>query len=423
MRKKIYGSHSVVAGFLALIVMLVSVLSGCGMYHKEEGSSYMPEQIRLVTGTSEIKGDPEALTRQDGRPLAVFSEKLMENALTKAREGGKENMVLSPLSAYLALMATACMGEEANQDSYAQVLGVPESQWNDYGRNLMRHMNWTKGDSCVVASNSLWLDDGASLPSASLMRISQHLYTKVYQGDLQSQVTMDAINYMVNDQTQGMIPRLRQEPYEEEILWSILNVVYLEAKWQQAFQKAQVEEKVFYTAQNEEITTLFLTDYFGHRAYIQQENWDGIVLPYRESNLAFVALRPMEGQTVDELLLSLTPDVWGQCSDQAEDTLMNFSMPKFTIEYRQDLTDVLCDMGLSQALIDLGADVSQTVKIQVDEEGTKAAAVTEVQAGGAMLPPEKSPLEIHFDHPFVYGIVDTAAQIPLFVGVMDRPVQ
>ena len=422
MRETKQGFRRTTACLLVLVMVLMPVLSGCGIHGQEEGSSYMPEQIRLEVGASEVKGSSTALTSQDSGPIMDFSDQLMKQALKNAREAGKENVVLSPMSVYLALMTMACVSEEASYDNYAQVLGVPENQWNDYGSRLMRHMNWTKEDSCVVASNSLWLDEDTSLPAADLMRIVQHLYTNVYRGDLQSRVTVDAINYMVSNKTRGMIQELRQSPYDDLTVWSILNVVYLEAKWQQPFQKAQVQEKIFYTAQQEEVTTEFLTDFLCSRAYVQQEEWDGVVLPYKDGNLAFVALRPTAGQTVDELLMSLSPETWGSCSGQAVDTLMNFSMPKFTIEYRQDLTDTLSVMGLDQVLAQLGANVGQAVRIQVDEEGTKAAAATEIQAGGAILAPDDL-LEIHFDRPFVYGIVDTVAQIPLFVGVMDRPIQ
>lgn len=417
--------HRMLAMLLALVMILISVMSGCGNYgtEKETGSELPGDGIFVVADISEIKGSPVALTKKDGEPLGDFSEQLMKNALTKARMDGKENMVLAPVSAYLALMVMACVSEETSYDAYAQVLGIPEEQWNDYGSRLVRHMNWGKEDSCVTAANSLWLNEGVSLPSADLMRISQYLYTKVYQGDLQSKDIVKAINIWVDLQTQGMIPQLRQDPYDDTTVMSILNAVYLEAKWQQAFLHHQTQEKVFYTASGEEVMSEFLQDHYCHRAYVQTEQWDGVMLPYRDGNLVFVALRPTAGQTVDELLLSLEAADWANACQEAVDIFMNFSMPKFMVEYQQVLTDAIAQMGLEAVLQESNIGVGQMVKIQVDEEGTKAAAVTEVTAGGAMLPPEEPPLELHFDQPFVYAVVDTAAQIPLFIGVMDRPVQ
>lgn len=379
-------------------------------------TEFLQEGI-LVAEASEIKGSPVALTLQDSGPVVEFSERLMREALVRAREDRKENVVLSPMSVYLALMVMACVDEEAGRDTYAQVLGVSQDQWNDYGRRLMRQMNWTKEDSCVAAANSLWMDDTASLPAGDLMRISQNLHTNVYQGDLQHKDIVTAINMWVKLQTRGMIQEFRQDPYDEMTTLSILNAVYLEAKWQDAFSAADTMEKVFYTAANEELTTDFMTDFLCHRSYAQKEGLDGVVLPYRDGNLAFVALRPTTGRSVDELLVSLQADDWKEICDDSVDTFMNFSMPKFTVEYQQTLTDVMTDMGL---MPDLG--IGQMVKVQVDEEGTKAAAVTEITAGGVIEISEE-PLEIHLDHPFVYGIVDTVSGVPLFVGVMDRPGQ
>ncbi len=417
MREK-SGYRRATAWFLALMMLVSSLLNGCGNHYVEDEnqSAYLPQEISLVAEASAVNGSPVALMRQDSGPVVDFSGQLMKKALESARADGKENVVLSPVSVYLALMVMACVSEEASWDTYAQVFGVPQEQWNDYGGRLMRHVNWAKEDSCVAAANSLWMDDSISFLAEDLMRISQNLYTNVYQGDLQSQAIVKAINVWVDEQTRGMIQEFRQDPYDEFTTQSILNAVYLEAKWQDAFSASATMEKVFYTASNEEIVTAFMTDSLCQRSYIREEGMDGVVLPYRDGNLAFVALRPTAGQTVDDLLVSLPAEDWKGICDKAADTFMNFSMPKFTLEYQQTLTDVVTDLGVVPEL-----GIGQKVKIQVDEEGTKAAAVTEVTAAGMIDMPEKDPIEMHLDHPFVYAIVDTATGIPLFVGVMDRP--
>ncbi len=420
MREKKSGYRRATAWLLALMMLVSSLLNGCGNRYVEDENhpAYLPLEISLVAEASAVNGSPVALTRQDSGPVVDFSDQLMKKALESARADGKENVVLSPVSVYLALMVMACVSEEASWDTYAQMFGVPQEQWNDYGSRLIRHMNWAKEDSCVAAANSLWMDDSVSLPSADLMRISQNLYTNVYQGNLQHRDIVKSINIWVDNQTRGMIQEFRQDPYDEFTTLSILNAVYLEAKWQDAFSASATMEKVFYTASNEEIVTAFMTDSLCQRGYIREEGMDGVVLPYRDGNLAFVALRPTAGQTVDDLLVSLHADDWKDVCDKATDTFLNFSMPKFTLEYQQTLTDVVTDLGVVPEL-----GIGQKVKIQVDEDGTKAAAVTEVTAGGIMEVPEGEPLEIHLDHPFVYGIVDTVSGVPLFVGVLDRPVQ
>lgn len=428
MRQKKCGYRRVMAGFLALTMMALT-LGGCGSRPQSNGEKErlrLPKQVVSLAEAPALSGSPVTLTRKDSEPLAVFTKDLFEEALVAARATNAENPVLSPVSVYLAMMVTAYTNEAPDEGQIAEwetLFGVPQDQWNDWGTRLMKHMNWSKGDSCVSAANSLWLDTGMSLSEDVLQRISQKLYVDVYQGDLQGNDIVEAINRWVDHQSRGMIPQFKDEPYEDAVVMSILNAVYLEAKWRMPFAASGIQEKIFYTAQNEEVTAEFMTDMLCQRAYVQQERWDGVLLPYLNGNLAFAALRPTAGQTVDELLLSLEAEDWAICCDQAVDTLMNFSIPKFTVEYRQVLTDVLAQMGLNRVLADSGIGVGQTVKIQVDQDGTKAVAVTEMTAAGAIEIPEEPPLEIHFDQPFVYAVIDTATQIPLFVGVLDRPVQ
>ena len=404
--------------WILILVFLTLTIWGCDGNRSlmgEKTSLKLPKEIVVLADAPEIQGSPVAASVQDSAAVAAFSEQLMKNALAEAREHGAKNVVLSPVSVYLALLVTANLSEEAGQTSFEQVLSLPKEQWSAVGNKWMRHMNWQKEEACVSASNSVWVDEGMSLEQGSVERIAKELYTDVYQGDLQSVEIVEAVNAWVEHSTHGMIEEFLGDPYDPTIVLSILNAVYLEAKWQDAFMASGIREKTFYTEEGKEVVTEFMTDYLCQRSYFKLENMDGVVLPYKDGNLAFVALRPARGQSVDELLQSLDWEDWGTFYSQATNTLMDFSIPKFTVEYDQELTEVIGGMGA-----DLPLGIGQKVKIRVDEEGTKAAAVTQVTAAGAIAATEE-PIEVHLDHPFVYGVVDLVTGIPLFVGVMDCP--
>ena len=405
--------------WIMAFVLVVCALCGCDGRAKkiEKESLKLPDQITVVAEAETIKGSPVAISAQDADSVAVFSQQLMKRALKEARNIRAENVVLSPVSIYLALLVTANVESADHQASFEQVLSISKQQWLTVGEQWMRQLNWEKEGAKVKASNSMWLDEGISMEQKVLEQLAGKLYTDVYQGDLQGEQIVEGINAWVDHKTEGMIQKFRQDPYDQTIMWSLLNAVYMEGKWLDEFSPSDVREKIFYTADGKEVTTAFLTDFLCRHRYMETGEMDGVILPYRDGNLAFVALRPTAGQSVDELLESLQVDDWKEICDDSVDTFMNFSMPKFTVEYQQTLTDVLADMGVSMQM-----GIGQKVKIQVDEEGTKAAAVTEVTAAG-MMEISEDPLEIHLDHPFVYGIVDTVSGVPLFVGVMDRPVQ
>ena len=122
----------------------------------------------------------------------------------------------------------------------------------------------------------------------------------------------------------------------------------------------------------------------------------------------------------------------------ASETFLNFSMPKFTLSYEQNLNETFEGLGLIKTLTPGEADLSamgtgrageplyvssaqQKVKIQVDEEGTKAAAVTEILVGEGGMLWQEEPLELHFDSPYLYLLMDQETGVPLFMGMMENP--
>ena len=174
-----------------------------------------------------------------------------------------------------------------------------------------------------------------------------------------------------------------------------------------------------------------------------------MVLPYDDGRLAFFALipdeRPEDGTpftmncTPTELLgawlYTLDGDDLPRLISNREDALfLSFAMPKFTAEWKGDLTGILPEMGLEDAFDVAKADfsslgdspegyyISQVIhatKIEVNEKGTEAAAATVVAAeSGAAAPPQEG-VTLILDRPFLYGIVDLYTGVPLFLGTYE----
>ncbi|MCI8401025.1 MAG: serpin family protein [Lachnospiraceae bacterium] len=381
----------------------------------------------------------ELLSRDEAAAFGDFSVYFMREAVKKARQEGRENPVLSPVSAGLALMLAACGSAGDTRTEFEEVLGLSSDQWGTVGGQLMRYMNQTAGTLKLQTANSVWVKENAQIKQEYLRQVGEELYSEVFHGDLSAEDTRQAVNTWVRDRTQDMIPELLKEPFKESVTAVLLNAVYMEGKWQQPFAAEDTISGLFHTEDGEEITVSYLCDIGCERAYVQGEGVEGILLPYEGGNLVFLALRSTDGRKAEELLTDLSLDGIRNLMDGAAETRMNFSMPRFTLEYRQDLEEALMEMGLLQSFDPENADftsmgtgsegeslymkkVRQDVKLQVDEEGTKAAAVTriEMEAGGAMAPAEPV-LELHFDQPYFYAIVDRDTGLPVFMGLMERP--
>lgn len=424
--------------FGLVLALCLTMLAGC----KSTGGNY-GEARRLTQAPPDLwssqreSADWQKLTRAESAPLGDFSLEMMKYAVESAHASGVENPVLSPVSVYMAALLTACGSEGESQKGFEQLLGIPAEGWMNCGKSMMYFLNRNTDRAILKSSNSIWADDGMTLENEYATQVAGNYYADVFQMDLSSDPVVEAINEWVDQQTNGMIPGFKQDPYDDLTMFAILNAVYLDAQWQNPFKPSDTCVKNFFTQDGREISTEFLGDKLCHREYVQSNGVEGIRLPYT-GEMEFLALRATDGRSAEEVLNDLTAEEIRVLSDSALPTFMNFSMPKFELEYSQALTEVLSRMGQNQTLnpmkTELSAmgrdaegnppqavEISQTVKIQVDETGVKAAAVTEATDAGCAIPDEESPMELHFDRPYIYLVMDSQTGIPLFIGIMDCP--
>lgn len=166
--------------------------------------------------------------------------------------------------------------------------------------------------------------------------------------------------------------------------------------------------------------------------YIETENATGFVKYYKGGKFAFVALLPNEGTNIDSYIASLTGKGFLGALNSRKNTRVNTQMPKFKCEYSNSLIDTLKKMGMSTAFDGNRANFSSmaTLKneniyisdvihktfIEVAEKGTRAGAATAVIAGKSAAMPVEQPKEVRLTRPFVYAIIDTRTNLPLFIG-------
>ena len=158
-----------------------------------------------------------------------------------------------------------------------------------------------------------------------------------------------------------------------------------------------------------------------------------MVLPYDDGRLGFFALLP--DVKLDSWLAGLEGDDLSQLLARREDTLfLHLALPKFEAEWKGELKDILSALGLEDAFVPGAADFSllgdnldgyylsqviHAAKIEVNENGTKAAAATVAVGSGESGAPPEDGITLIFDHPFLYGIADLETGIPLFLGTFE----
>jgi serpin B len=211
----------------------------------------------------------------------------------------------------------------------------------------------------------------------------------------------------------------------------LINAVTFDAKWESRYYEHNVEHDVDFTAADgsrQKADMLCSLESY----YLEDDGAKGLMKYYDGRRYAFAAIMPDEGVSLNDYIKGLTAEKLNSILSNAENITINSKIPKFSYDYSVSLSEnILPDMGMVTPFIDGVADFSglndaddqlhisevfHKTFIKLDEEGTKAAAVTEVALADNCAPVIEK--EVILDRPFLYCIVDTEGNIPVFIGTL-----
>lgn len=347
-----------------------------------------------------------------------------------SQEAAGENVLISPLSIQLALAMTANGADGETLAQMQALLGgdIPLEALNQYLAGYVSKLPNQENAKLHIA-NSIWYRGGDApleIKRPFLQTCADYYQADAYQAPF-DQATVDAINSWVNEHTDGMIRKLIDK-LEPGTMMALINALAFDARWQSIYTAADEIDAPFYAldGSQQEAQFLFSTEY----GFLRLPNATGFVKNYTGGAYRFAALLPQEGVTPAELIASLSPETLAQALNNPEQIPVQCYLPKFTCEFGLTLNDVLSGLGMPTAftgqadfsrMSDTGQYISAVIHktyIQVDENGTKAAAVTGVFTNEtAALIPEDHEV-VRLDRPFVYMILDGEQNLPLFIGVL-----
>lgn len=350
---------------------------------------------------------------------------------------GKENTLISPLSVMLALSMTSNGMTGRTLKEAEDVLGMSVDDLNVFSNAYMQMLtNRIKAEGTLKLANAIWFktDPGFTVNTDFLQTNADYYCAELYAAPFDL-TTLDDINSWVSKKTDAMIPRILNDLSEDAIM-CLVNAVAFDAEWDKPYEAREVEEGRFKTAEGEEVQVTFLNGV--QNLYLQDENSTGFIKGYKGGKYAFAAILPKEGMTPEAYLETLTGKHLSQMLAGAEERPVITSLPKFTTEYsKEDMADLLGEMGMKRAFDaeraefgKLGTYEGENIHINkvvhktflsLDENGTHAGAATAatITYGGIFSPEEMR--EVRLDRPFIYMLIDTEANIPIFIGTMRNP--
>ena len=359
-----------------------------------------------------------------------LSVRLFKNAAS-----AKQNSMISPTSILLAMAMVENGAAGDTKKQMEKTFGMRMSELNQWIRAWSAVQPQENADtkSRMNIANAVWYNNrGALTLNPDYQKILREMLQAQVKGGAFSQQTVKEINSWCSKNTYGMIDKLVEElsPAQQMVL---LNAVAFEDQWSAQYKKNQVK-KEYFTDQNGKKTKTDLM-YSKEALYCQDDMATGFIKPYA-SGYQFVAILPNKGVSVAEYMKKLDGERFAAFVNSGQDAIVHAVLPAFKSEYKTDaLVQIFRKMGIKDLFDASAADLSgigicsgqnlyvdeilHKTYIDVNREGTRAAAVTGVMVKATALNPEPvREYTVRLDRPFLYAIVDSYTGTPVFLGTM-----
>lgn len=341
--------------------------------------------------------------------------------LLKELYAGDGNVMLSPASLTLALGMAA---EGAEGETLAAILRALGAEDASALSNVVPEE--------IKSANAAFVAQGLELKEAYVDRLNEAYGAEWFELDAE---VVEKVNAWVAEHTDGLIDRLLSDAPDPQTGLILINAIAMDAKWAKPFEAYNTIEDSFHAPEGDvTVEMMYQQDFFD---YVERDGLQIIRLPYADGALSMWIALPGEGVSIglDGLLDALAEQGMDYLTDGAEGREVDLFLPKFDLTSENSLSDALKALGV-EAPFGSDADFSgisevplrideilQKVRVQLDEEGTKAAAATAAMVACMAMLPEEEPVEMRVDRPFAFVIADGETDSVCFAGVVENPVE
>ena len=345
-----------------------------------------------------------------------------------------ENMFISPLSVSYALGMTLHGAAGTTYDAMAKTLelrGMSIEEINKSYQSLMKLLTTLDPKVIFEIANSIWYREGFHVEQEFIDVNREYFDALVRALNFDDPKSVDIINNWASEKTHGLIEEVIDEIDGATIMF-LINALYFKGTWLYEFDPDKTKPAPFYLADGSQ-TEVQMMSQLSEYHYYANEQFQGIDLPYGDEKFSMTVFLPRPGINIDGLISQINNQSWSSWINgfPEEKLKVNLYMPRFTIEYEKKLKDVLTSLGMGIAfdpsadftnINKLGGiwidDVTHFTYVNVDEEGTEAAAVTVVEiirstSGG--------PPVMRIDRPFFFVIRENHNDTILFMGKVMNP--
>lgn len=360
-----------------------------------------------------------------------FGFKLFSNIL---KQNDKQNVFVSPASVSIALSMTYNGASGKTKQAMAKALELQDMSLeavNQGNAGLKTLLEQSDPKVQLTIANSLWARKDVSFNPGFIQRNQTFYGAQIERLDFAAPSATSEINNWVNRSTRGRIREIVDSINPQQVMF-LINAIYFKGKWADEFDKQQTRDRPFYLADGSQKQHPMMQQRGSYR-YYETDQFQAVSLPYGKGRTSLYLFLPKQKTNLPAFYKTLTAENWQTWMKNFGIREGSIQIPRFKMEYEIELKKTLSALGMGNAFDRAQADFSNLTDakvhinevkhktfVEVNEEGTEAAAVTSVgiQVTSAQI---SNPFEMKVDRPFFCAIRDNKTGEILFMGSIVSP--
>jgi serine protease inhibitor len=413
----------------AASVVLFSVF-GCSQVESNKSAlaqSSLP-QPETPLQKKTVNTDTRIVESSNKFGFKLFSEVLKDDK-------GENNVFISPSSVAIALAMTYNGASGSTQQAMAKTLelqGMNLPEINSSYAAVLKQLSANQDAKIQLSiANSLWANQDVSFAPDFLKRTQDFYQAKASNLDFKDAAASNIINNWVKENTKGKITKIVEKIEPEQVLF-LINAIYFKGNWTNEFDKSQTAQYPFYITSSRRKQHPMMSQEGDYR-YYENEQFQAVNLPYgKDGKISFYIFLPKQNSNLKAFYQNLSFENWEKWMTQFNKQKGFIRLPRFKTDYEVTLNDALKSLGMEEAFSNKAnfsgmgknfaiSQVKHKTFVEVNEEGTEAAAATSVGIVTTSLRDEPEPFRMIVDRPFFCAIRDNQTGNVLFMGSILEP--
>ena len=412
---------------IAMMATALLALSACSST-KKVSDNKSKDMTSMTTEEDDI--DPEFMVLSDAQyDLVKRNNQFALNLFSEVK--GLGSSVISPMSVTYLMAMLANGAEASTREEIMAAIGAKDfdiDEMNAFYAYLMRRAKTADKQTTLNIANYIALNKEFQLKKKYASTIADSYKGAVEALDFNNPESTKRINGWCSEHTDNMIPSIIDQVEPSAVAY-IMNAIYFNGTWADKFDKNNTKKEQF-NGYTRDIKYVDMMHRNAKYYYTSNDVYSAVTLPYGSGTYSMTVILPNEGKFIPDVTKALNAKSIASLRSNMDECIVDLKLPRFTTEMKLSLKDIIAKLGAPSMFDASRSDFSsfasgnvyvsemlQKAKIEVSEEGTKAAAVTMGMVKlTSIRPDEPRRVDFHCDHPFIYMIQDNYTGAILFMG-------